>query len=207
MKSLFKTLALVAAMTGLSHTSNASENAPLTARIMFDVQKTVDAFQSELAAMNMINWKVGEFHKNNVKLSLPFPGTGHKYVREDVPARNALWYINEMSILGQNQKTEALMSRENGETLELIVNGEKQDLSQDETEMEIIEQYETEVTVEAGTFECFYIKAKITQGDTVQELEAWINPIDINLDGMLKVVVQSQMGPVEMTLTEFGSEG
>ncbi len=201
MKSIFKTFALAAAFFAASQTSQAGE---LTASQIMEIQKTVRLVEQKLTAMNMINWKVGEFHKNNVKLSLPFPGSGHKFVREDVPARNALWYINEMSILGQNQKTEALIDRANGQTLELIVNGEKQDVGGDDSQMEIIEQYETEVTVEAGTFECFYIKAKITQGNQTQELEAWINPIDVNLDGMLKVVVQSQLGPVTMTLTEFG---
>ncbi len=201
MKTFFKSIALVA-IIAVTQTSEAGN---LTAKQLLSIQNSVSILERNLAPMNAINWKVGDFHNNNVKLSLPFPGSAHKFVREDVPARNALWYINEMSILGQKQKTEALISRENGETLELIVNGEKQDLSGDKSEMEIIEQYETEVTVEAGTFECFYIKARITQDGKTQELEAWINPIDVNLDGMLKVVVQSQMGPVQMTLTEFGS--
>lgn len=202
MKSVFFS-ALMAAGLLFGAQVKADTNAAME---MFRVQQTVDFLQQELVTQNMINWKVGEFHKNSVKMSLPFPGEGFKYVRDNVPGRNALWYVNEVSILGQEQVSEILMSRANGETLELIVNGEKQDLDGQEQEMEIIEQYETEVTVEAGTFECFYIKANITQGDQTQEIEAWINPIDVNLDGMLKVVVQSQLGPVTMSLTEFGEQ-
>jgi hypothetical protein len=169
------------------------------------VYSAVRVLEAGLVAQNLINWKVGEYHKNEVKLSLPFPGSGFKSVTQDVPARNAFWYVNEITILGQKQKTEALMDRSNGATLELIVNGEKQNVENDQ-ELEIIEQYETEVTVPAGKFDCMYIKANVKSQGQKQQLEAWINPIDVNLDGMLKVVVQSQMGPVQLLLKEFGKK-
>jgi hypothetical protein len=35
-------------------------------------------------------------------------------------------------------------------------------------------------------------------------VELWINPIDVNLDGSLKIIAQSQLGPVTITLEEFG---
>ena len=38
----------------------------------------------------------------------------------------------------------------------------------------------------------------------MKEVEIWANPVDVNLDGMLKVIVQSQFGPITMTLQEFG---
>ena len=110
-----------------------------------------------------------------------------------------------MTVLGQAQKTEALMDRSNGKVLELIVNGKKEDTADDST-MEILEQFESTVEVPAGKFDCMYVKAKVTQKGQTQELEAWLNPIDVNLDGMLKVKVQSQMGPVEMLLKEFGKK-
>lgn len=187
------------------HAATQDRSAQAFASELSRVYSAVRVLEAGLVAQNLINWKVGEYHKNEVKLSLPFPGSGIKSVTQDVPARNAFWYVNEMTILGQKQKTEALMDRANGATLELIVNGEKQNVENDQ-ELEIIEQYETEVTVPAGKFDCMYIKANVKAQGQTQQLEAWINPVDVNLDGMLKVVVQSQMGPVQLLLKEFGKK-
>lgn len=204
---IFFTAAMAFAFAG-SQTATASTQAGSAQAVLAEVTRVASAvrvLESGLVAQNLIKWKVGEFHNNEVKLALPFPGSGHKSVTEDVPARNAFWYVNEMTILGQKQKTEALMDRSNGQTLELIVNGKKEPVDND-SQLEIVDQYETEVTVPAGTFDCMYIKAKVTAQGKTQELEAWINPIDVNLDGMLKVVVQSQMGPVQLLLKDFGAK-
>jgi hypothetical protein len=193
-------------VAGVSSANAAQQQDASLSKEVARVVGLVQQLETTLVAQNLINWQVGEYHNNTIKLSLPFPGTGRKYVAKDEPARNAFWYNNEISILGQNQKTEALMDRSNGKVLELIVNGEKQDPGSDDQQMEIIEQYETNVEVPAGKFDCMYIKAKVTAQGKTQELEAWINPINVNLDGMLKVKVQSQMGPVEMLLKEFGKK-
>jgi|GEM_PF-1236303 len=201
--------AVVGAFAGASVSQAASAQDVSAQKLSLEAARIatlVQKFEAGLVAQNLLNWQVGEYHNNTIKLSLPFPGTGRKYVASDVPARNAFWYNNEISILGQNQKTEALMDRATAKVLELIVNGEKQDVGGDDDQMEILEQYETTVEVPAGKFDCMYVKAKITSKGETQELEAWINPIDVNLDGMLKVKVQSQMGPVEMLLKEFGKK-
>lgn len=150
-----------------------------------------------------LNWQVGDFHK--IDISLAFGnGSGNKTVSMDVPAEGAFWYINEMNILGQNQKTEALMRRSDGKVLKLIVNGKEQDPGEDDGKVEIIEQRETNVTVPAGKFDCFYVKAKVMNGSQSTDIEAWVNPVDVNLDGMLKMVIQSQFGPITMSLRQFG---
>jgi hypothetical protein len=200
--------ALVAGMSATATVKAATAQDASSLRLSSEVARIVllvQQLEAGLAANNLINWQVGEYHNNTIKLSLPFPGTGYKVVAKDEPARNAFWYNNEVSILGQKQKTEALMDRSNGKVLELIVNGKKEEVSGDD-QMEILEQYETSVEVPAGKYDCMYIKAKVTSKGQTQELEAWINPIDVNLDGMLKVKVQSQMGPVEMLLKDFGKK-
>jgi hypothetical protein len=170
-----------------------------------DVKATQAAFsqvQMALKVANRINWKVGEFHK--IELDTMFgKGDGSKTVTQDVPAQNALWYVTEINLMGQKQKTEALISREDGKLLKLIVNGEEQSVGSDD-QIEIIDQHETNVTVPAGKFDCMYIKAKVTADGKTQELEAWINPVDVNLDGTLKMVIQTQMGPITLSLKEFG---
>jgi hypothetical protein len=169
------------------------------------LDKALRLAQSESLA-NRIRWQVGEYH--NIEIEMAFGnGTGVKTVTQDVPEQNALWYVTTMNLMGQEQKTEALMSREDGKILRLIVNGEEKDPNADSGELEIIEQYQTKVTVKAGSFDCFYVKARQTaEGQEAQEFEVWINPVDVNLDGMLKVVIQSMFGPVTMSLTKFGKK-
>mgnify|MGYP000909768706 CR=1 FL=1 len=169
-----------------------------------EVQKVFQAVQGVLDAQtaNAIRWKVGDFHE--IKIDFILPGTGRKEATKDEPAQNAVWLKTTMQLLGQNQTTEALINRANGEVLRLIVNGKEEDPKAG-GDMEIIEQSETTVTVPAGTFDCFYVKAKVTGQQGTQTIEAWVNPIDVNLDGMLKTKIESQFGPISMILQRFGS--
>ncbi|MEO5667342.1 MAG: hypothetical protein ABIR96_04715 [Bdellovibrionota bacterium] len=192
-----------ASVSQAAQTQNASAQ-QLSAEIA-RISMTVHQLEIGLAVQNVINWQVGEFHNLTIKLSLPFPGTGHKEVAKEDTARNAIWYNQDIAILGQNQKVETLMDRATGKVLEQIVNGKKEEVSNDD-KIEILEQYESTVEVPAGKFDCMYVKAKVTSKGQTQEIEAWINPIDVNMDGMLKVKLQSQMGPVEMLLKDFGKK-
>ncbi|NCN26674.1 DUF3108 domain-containing protein [bacterium] len=155
-----------------------------------------------------LNWGVGEYHAIDIELEgMGNIGTGEKSVTKDVPAQEAFWYVNDMNVMGQAQKSEALMRRSDGKVLKLIVNGEEQDPDQGGGEVEIIEQYQTTVTVPAGTFDCFYIKAKITDDSGKEQIaELWVNPADVNLDGMLKIRMETQFGGLLMILREFGKK-
>jgi len=201
MKTNFKVFALFCALG----TSFAQAN--LAARQDASFQRTLTAIQVadlQATATNLINWKVGDYQK--IKIQMLFgSGTGTKEATQDVPAQNAVWLVSEMSILGQRQKTEALISRANGELLKLIVNGKEEDPKND-GEIEIIEQSETQVTVPAGTFDCLYIKAVVPAQGKKMNVELWINPFDVNLDGNLKTVAQTQFGALTISLTEFGSK-
>ena len=186
---------------GLVALAHASPTVPTnTADVSYQVAKSVNA---ALKLANQLNWQVGDFHKIDIKMAFG-GGDGTKSVTQEVPAEGAFWYVNEMSLFGQAQKTEALMRRSDGKVLKLIVNGKEETPDAGDSNIEIIEQTETSITVGAGKFDCFYIKAKVTSDGKTQELEAWINPVDVNLDGMLKIVIQSQFGPITMTLKEFG---
>lgn len=197
--------ALLVAGASVSQATQTDVSALRLAGEVAQIAASIRTLEAGLVAQNMINWQIGEYHNNTIKLSLPFPGSAHKEVTKEDTARNAFWYVQDIAILGQKQKVETLMDRSNGKVLEQIVNGKKEEISQDDT-MEILEQYETEIEVPAGKFDCMYIKAKVTSKGQTQEIQAWINPINVNLDGMLKVIAQSQMGPVEMLLKDFGKK-
>jgi hypothetical protein len=151
---------------------------------------------------NVINWQVGDYHNISIKMAFG-SGTGTKVATKEDTDLNAIWLETNLSILGQAQKTEALISRADGSLLKLIVNGKEQEMSNDE-KIEVIEQAETTITVPAGTFDCIYIRANVTQQGQTQEVKIWANPIDINLDGTLKMVMGSQFGDITLTLNSFG---
>ncbi len=154
---------------------------------------------------NLINWKVGDFH--DIKIEFAFGGgTGKKLATKEDTAKNAIWLVTTISLMGQNQKTEVLYDRATGKVLEMIVNGKPQEVDGESGEVEILEQKETEITVPAGKFDCMYIKAAITNQGEKMEVEAWVNPIDVNLDGMLKTTLQTQIGPLSLILAKFGSK-
>lgn len=161
---------------------------------------------AEQVLANRINWQVGDFHDFGISLaSMGELGQGHKEVTKEDTAQNAIWLVQTLDVMGQAQKVEALISRVDGHEIKRIVNGKEEQVGKDDTQIDIIEQSESTVTVPAGTFDCMYIKAKITQkGQEPQEVELYINPTDVNLDGTLKMIMQSQYGAVTLELKKFG---
>jgi len=187
------------AAAAFSLNAQASALPTSTTDAAFKILRQIDLQDS---IQNLINWQVGDFHK--IKIAMMFGnGSGTKEATKE--EGNAIWLVTDMSILGQNQKSEALINRADGKVLKLIVNG-KEENPNEGGEVEIIEQKETSVTVGAGTFECIYVKAKMTAQGQTQDIELWANPIDVNLDGSLKVVVQTTFGPITITLEQFGKK-
>jgi len=197
--NLFKSALMVAALgVGTAQAADVSD----VGQAAFQAVRTLQVAQSQLA--NRINWQVGDFHKLGIQF-LFGGGEGSKLVTKDEPTQNAVWYTTEIALMGQNQKTEALISREDGRTLKLIVNGKEEDPTAG-GEIEIIEQSETSVEVPAGKFDCFYIKANVTAKGQKSVVEIWVNPVNVNIDGTLKMVAQTQFGPLTLTLKEFGHQ-
>jgi hypothetical protein len=196
----FSSRFLSLAFCALSAPAWSQADVPQAMNAALQVQQWI---QSDAGVSNIIRWKVGDFHKMKLNVAGFINGTGRKEATKEEADKNAVWLVNEVSVLGQRQKTEALIDRATGKTLKLIVNGKEQDPGE-QGEVEVIEQSETTVTVGAGTFDCFYVKANVTSQGQKQVVELWINPIDVNLDGSLKIIAQSQLGPVTITLEEFG---
>lgn len=105
----------------------------------------------------------------------------------------------DMSFAGK-QKMEMLIDPATGQTKKLIVNGKEEKLPE-AGDMELIENKEDTVTVPAGTFTCFYIKALDKKNN--KEVQQWVNLRDIPVFGMVKSIAQSQLGPVTIELKSF----
>jgi hypothetical protein len=148
-------------------------------------------------ALNVINWKVGEYGDMSIEaFGMPL-GNMHKVVASE--EGNFLWLNQEMSggMIGQH-KVEAKMDRATGKIVELKQDGQPQQIP--DTKLEIINQESANVTVPAGTFETIHITAKDQDG---KQMEVWMNPRDITLDGAAQEIIQAQI-TMTLKLTKQG---
>ena len=187
MKKLIAVIAALFAIGGSAHAMTQAEFA-----------RTIMLANAQADAMNLINWKVGEFGDYNLTAMIGNIGTMHKYVASE--QGNAIWVKQE--ITGMMQQTmEILMDRADGHIIEARQNGKKIDMPDDKPE--IIDQDSTTVTVPAGTFQAIHVTFKTKQ---VKKGEVWANPRDITMEGTAKMVLDTGMLPITMELTKFGGK-
>ncbi len=166
-----------------------------------DYQVDVAALQAstmlEAKATAGLNWTVGDKASYALKLmGGMIKGTSNNIVREDTGTH--YWMVQDMDLMGQKQKAEAMLNKQTGAIEKLLVNGQEQKVP-DAGEQEILEMKEANVTVAAGTYDCIYAKIKNKSDGKITE--AWINPQAVPMTGMIKAIADSQLGKVEQELT------
>lgn len=121
---------------------------------------------------------------------------------EDVGA-DGVWLDQNMDLgfMGKQQIRE-LIDPNTGEIKKLIVNGQEQQVPAT-GDVQVIDSKEENVTVPAGTFDCLYIKAQITQDGKTSNAEQWIDMKDVPVMGLVKTIEDSQLGPVTIELASF----
>lgn len=185
---MFKSL-IVAAAIALSSVAHAAQS---SSPLLFSGQLQI--MKDFVNVQNALGWNVGD--ENNYKLKMGFiPGTMKMFVRE-INGDEA-WLQQDINLAIQQQKVEALIDLNTGETKRILVNGQDQDVPK--ADFEIIDQKAAQVTVPAGTFDTMYIKIK--DNSSGQTSEQWVNPRVIAVSGMAKSVAQSQIGQVTIELT------
>jgi hypothetical protein len=147
--------------------------------------------------LNLIDWSVGD--KATYDIDLGFLGKGSVVKEATEEEGNALWIVTDAKTPMGAQKAEALISREDGTILKLIVDGKEQEVP--ESNFEIISKEAAEVTVPAGTFKTIHVKLKDKSDDS--EMEAWVNPKDIPLGGIVKNVTAKGFLTVTLLLKSF----
>lgn len=151
--------------------------------------------QSQVSAMGL-KWKVGD--KADYKIAGGIiNGTVKSFVREDNGTEIWVQQDMDMGFLGK-QKVEILFDKATGQVKKLLANGKEQTLP-DPSNIEVLETKEDKVTVPAGTFAAIYAKIKDKSNDQIQE--AWINPQDVPINGMVKAIADSQLGKITQELT------
>lgn len=163
--------------------------------MIFDYSRFQDAVMDQ-ARIQMIDWKVGDRGNYNIDMGF-IKGTMVMHVREYVA--EGPWVEQNVDIMGQKQKVEILFDKTDGSILRLLVNGQKQEVPEQNVEIE--DMQEANVTVPAGTFDCIYVKIRDTEKNETSE--AWINPNLIPISGMLQNKAPSQFGTVTLQLTDF----
>lgn len=188
---MFKSLIIAAATLVVSAVAQA--NSP--AEVLFASQKAV---MQDVVAQGL-PWVVGD--ENNYKITMGFlPGTMKMFVREINADRTEAWLVQDVNLLIQKQKIEALIDMNTGETKKMLVDGKEQQIPA--SNYEIIDQKEAQVTVPAGTFRTMYIKIQ-DNGNNGQITEQWVNGRDIPVNGMAKSMSDSPLGKVTIELTSF----
>lgn len=151
--------------------------------------------QSQVSA-TALKWKVGD--KADYKMAGGIlNGTVKSFVREDLGSEIWVQQDMDMGFLGK-QKVEILFDKATGQVKKLLANGQEQSLP-DTSNIEIVETKEASITVPAGTFDAIYAKIKDKSNGQIQE--AWINPQEVPINGMVKAIADSQLGKITQELT------
>ena len=111
---------------------------------------------------------------------------------------DSLWVRQEAKLMNQNEVIEMLISKSDGQVLKLIRNGKEEEVPK--SDLEIISQDYTEVTVPAGTFDAIHIVANTKD---IKNLEVWANPSLVVMDGTLKQIIPTGLFTLTAELTSF----
>lgn len=145
-----------------------------------------------------LNWTVGDRANYAVNIASFIKGTMSYSVKAINGSEATLG--QDMDIMGQKQNCETVIDTTNGQVKSIVCNGQQQNPG-DQGEIEVVDMKEAKVTVPAGTFDCLYIKA--IEKKENKTIEQWANPKLIPIMGMIKAIMPSQLGAVNLELTSF----
>jgi hypothetical protein len=149
------------------------------------------------AMLSLINWKVGDLQDYKVTLGMGLDGTMHKEVTKD-EGSSAVWIKQELKLPIMNDTSEVLYDRNTGKVLKYVHNGKEESLPDDK--IEIVSTKNDVVEVPAGKFKVLHVVAK---SEKVKQIEIWMNPREISMDGAAKLYMDQGMIKITMELTKF----
>ncbi len=188
---MFKSIVIAAALV----ITSAAQASNSVAGFLFE--KQISTIQQNIKTFGP-NWAVGDTCDYKLNMGGFLNGTMKMYVREI--GADGMWIVQEVDMMIQKQTVEMLLDTATGEVKKVLVDGREQSLP--ESDPEIIEQKEANVTVPAGTYQSIYLKIKDNaQNGAISEM--WVNPRDIPISGMLKSIQDSQLGKVTIELVSF----
>lgn len=181
---------LAALVLGLGTLASASDLATMIAKNVHQMFASVDPQAG-------LHFVVGD--QASYKLNLGGFLNGTMVMTVKSVKQDEVVITQDMDLGFQKQSCEETLNPNTGELKKLVCNGQEQ--NQDQGEIELVDSKEDKITVPAGTFECLYIKAKLKKDNS--EVEQWVNPKQIPVFGMIKMIAPSQIGKMTVELSSF----
>jgi hypothetical protein len=169
-----------------------------SAHTIFDVLVTQQqvAIQSNVETMRL-NWTVGQSANYNVNMGFI---SGTMVMSVASVGADGIWMHQDMDLgFAGKQKVETLIDADTGAVKKMIVNGKEEQVP--DQKIEIISTNQEKITVPAGTFDSMHVIAR-EEGKT-EEMNFWVNPLEIPMSGLLKQVAPGPIGEVTVELTAF----
>ncbi len=145
----------------------------------------------------LVDWKVGDSTTHDLKMGF-IKGTMVMNVTEVSDEGIWLEQLMDLGAFGK-QNSQILVDPATGEIKKIIVNGQEQQIPENNTE--IVETAEETITVPAGTFDTIYVKMKDTKTGDISH--AWINLESVPVTGMVKTKQPTQFGEAVLELLSF----
>lgn len=187
MKKMLLALAMFASVS-----ASAAVNLPV-------LMKTITAqTMGDAAARGPFNWVVGDTASYKLNLASFINGTMTMTIK-DVQA-TTVTIQQDLDIQIQKQSCTEVIDSTNGSVKSMVCNGQAQNPG-DAGDITVIDSKEDTVTVPAGTFDCLYIKAHSKSQNA--DIEQWANPKLVPVMGMVKALMPSQIGQIDIELTSF----
>lgn len=186
---MLKSLVLALGLTvSLSASANTIEN------FVRDMNHAVFA-----EAKSPFNWVVGDTATYNAKISF-ISGKMIMTVKSVTATQVVINQNIDMLIIKQD--CDSTINSSTGQVESIVCNGQAQDPNQG-GDIEVIESKEDTVKVPAGTFTCLYIKAKTTVQGNASEIQQWVNPKQVPVMGLVKMMSAVQGQNLVMELASF----
>jgi hypothetical protein len=147
-----------------------------------------------------VHFKVGDDCAYNMNIGGFLPGKMEMKVRNEVP--EGWWIVQDVDLMIQKQSVETLIDRNDGHVIKMIANGKEQEPPA-ASDTEVVKMEEAKITVpqRAAPYDAIHVVLKNKKDNSTEE--AWINPKEIPVSGLLKMQAQSQMGPITAELSSF----
>ncbi len=150
---------------------------------------------------SVLPFKVGETADYTLNLGGFLNGTMNMLVREETS--EGVWLEQNIDLQIQKQKVETLFDKTTGQVKKVLVDGKEQKMEEGGEAPEIVESKPDTVTVPKGTFECSYVKIRQKTEQGTSDTELWVNPELVPIMGLIKLVSQTQIGPMTLELADF----